>query len=130
MFDLAKKIESDPNAEHMRVKLDELNKTMLRMPGNFSVRNDSKLAWQVLQGKRTGDLRPCIDMAAVQLLYSQPDYRITLELRMRHLADCLKQQYPGMPYRKIWPLVRQYGTHIVKLIYIADLLLEQGATAQ
>lgn len=120
-FDLNEQIskESAETQARMRQHLDALTETLQAMPGmaGCSVRNDSRLAWSVLQGKhRYSDQDACAEMALTQTLYADGAYAKQQEEQLRAVASALKGAYPAMPWTKVWVLVRQYATSMVKLI--------------
>lgn len=106
-----------------RQKLLELTTAIEAAAPGFTVRDDSRLAWQY--ATHTGDAQTMTraqvvsEIVVIQHLYGRTSYNELLQKDMKEVAAAFKVQYPHIKWRDLWHIVREHMIPIIKLEAVA-----------
>jgi hypothetical protein len=101
--------DSDP--ERAAAAEDRLMRVRMLMAeaASMDVRHDSRLAWlyatQQGYGQSMGAAEAALDMIAIQYIYEHTEYGALVQSSLRAIADWCKEQYPLVPWPKVWEIV-------------------------
>ena len=148
-FSLRQEISKCPENSELYIARHNALETAVKQHGDkYVVRDDSRLAWIYISqpnpetsgnefwllGSEEQVLRRLsLELVAMQSLYNRnytrssdsPDhqynYRKTQEDKLRELADWAKATHPTLNWKRVWQIVRDTGTPIVKLMACQQL---------
>lgn len=135
---------ADAGSGNVLERLATLKAEVAAYGPQFEVRDDSKLAWKYCsdidahtesfwnEASGTADLsKIALELVAMQLLYSTPlhtnkgdrSFKDLQEAKLRELANWAKQTHPSLPWKRVWAIVRDSGTPLVKLAACKNMLV-------
>ena len=128
---------------------DCLSEAVKQYGDQYELRDDSKLAWKYCSNNyaytnsfwnnesgNTDLSKIALELVAMQLLYSTPwrtddgdkSFKNVQEQKLRELATWAKATHPSLPWKRVWTVIRDSGTPIVKLLACKNILLSVSYT--
>lgn len=125
---------------------DCLCKAVKQYGDRFELRDDSKLAWKYCNNTdaqtssfwnndsgNTDLSKIALELVAMQLLYATPwrtdqgdkSFKDVQEEKLRALANWAKATHPSLPWKRVWAVIKDSGTPIVKLLACKNILLSK-----
>ena len=122
-FSAATELAQFTGAERVEIdrKYAELQQ-ILSKQSTYAIRDDSRLAFQYCTGQLTGSIDDIAhELMCIQFISTTFGYHAQCEPTLKRLANCLKEEYPTVTWRKLWSNLSSIGCDAIKYACVGVL---------